>query len=123
MQASLPQRERSRHYGDHGYPVGDDSRGVVDETLAFEDRYYPARDTEALGDGRGRNRVRGGDDGAQDEGCCPGKACDPTGYRSHHAGRRQHESDGEQTYWPQVGPEITPGGKYCRDVEQRGQEE
>jgi hypothetical protein len=91
--------------------------------LSFEDRYYPARDAETLGDSCCRDRIGGGDDGAQYEGCRPGKTCSPTGHRSHDTGRRQHEADGEQSYWPQVGPEITPGGEDRRDVEQRGQEE
>ena len=53
LQAGLPEREHARHHGGHGYPVGDDTRGVVDEALSFEDRHYEPWEAEAFSDGRG----------------------------------------------------------------------
>ena len=52
LEAGLPERERARHRGGHGYPVGDDARGVVEEALSFEDRHRAPSEAEALGYGR-----------------------------------------------------------------------
>src|SRR5829696_4280230 len=123
LQARLPQRERPHHYRAHGYPVGDDARGVVDEALPFEDRHYAPRDAEPLGDGGRGYGVGGGDYGAEDEGRGPGEVYGPVGDRGDHAGRHEHETDGQKRDRPQVRPEVPPGGEERRDVEEWRQEQ
>jgi hypothetical protein len=67
----LPQRERARHHRAYGDSVGDDACGVVNQALPLKDRNYAAWEAEALGDSGSSDSVRGGDDGAEDEGRAP----------------------------------------------------
>jgi hypothetical protein len=72
-------RFNGKRTGDGGYhrrTVDDQSRGVVEEVLAFEDRHGARRSTEALGDGQGYGRIGRRDDGAEQKGRGPRQVFD-----------------------------------------------
>jgi hypothetical protein len=123
LQACLPEVERTRRHGEHGYSVGDDTRGVVNEALSFKDRDYTPRYAETLGDGGRGYGVRGGDYSPEGESRCPRQSYSPVGHHCYHAGGHQHEADGQERDRTQVRLKVPPGGKERRDVEQRRQEE
>ena len=108
---------------------GDDRRGrrrgraVVDEALALDDRDDSTRHAEPLHDRRRRDRVGGGDDGAEHE---RGRPREPghdlvrdDGDDDH---RQQHEPDGEQPDRPQVRPQVAQRGEERGAVEERRQD-
>ncbi|SHT71405.1 Uncharacterised protein [Mycobacteroides abscessus subsp. abscessus] len=104
-------------------PVGGERGGVVEQTLAAQQRHDVARQAQAPANGGGRNRVRWGHDGAEHHRTGQGQL----GYRverheAHCDGgnqRKQHREAGDR---PDVLAQVDVRAFQRRRVEQRGQD-
>ena len=67
LHTGVDQRKRARHHCRHRELVDHQARGVVDQTLAFENGHHAARYVQARQNGGGRHRVRRRDDGPEHE--------------------------------------------------------
>ena len=120
----LPRREGARHGGDDGGAIQHQCGGVVDQALPFEDRHDAMRDAKPPGDGRGRDRVGRGDDGAEDERRGPAEARHECVRHGGDGGRRgQHQPDREERDGPEVRLEVAERGEVRRRPENGRQED
>ena len=110
-------------YRPHREAVDEEGRGVVEETLSFEDGHDPVRRPNLAENSGCRGRVRWRHDGAQGDGGRPRQARHERVGDEGNRGRGQENGpDGQAGHGHPVVPEI-PGRRVIRCVEQHGGDE
>ncbi len=99
------------HHGSREFQ-SEQSGGVVEQTLAFENVDDALRQADALGDGGGGDGVGGGNHGAQDKTDAPIETHENPGDRGGDAEHCEcHQADGQGGDAGQVISEFAPRGK------------
>lgn len=117
----IGQQERSARDGGDGGPVRNERGRIVEQGLAFDERDHDARRAEATEDGRCREGVGRGDDGAEREGGGPAHPGDRGVGRDRDEDHREHdEPDREAEERAEVRPQIASRARDGRAEEQSG---
>ena len=110
--------------GDHGGPIGDQRRRIVEQCLAFDERPDDPRRPEPAEDRRGRQRVGRPDDRPERECGRPTQTRDQgVRHDRDEDHREQHQADRQADERGQVRAEVADRGFRCRAEEQRRQED